>query len=56
MCVWPYDHITVHADRYFTLSGVHSSGQSLKTQAGLQPTTYTEERAVGGLFLTPRDF
>lgn len=40
---------------YFPLSGVHSSGQRLKTQAGLQLTSVTEDRAISGLFLTVQD-
>lgn len=44
--------MTEPADRPFSLSRLHSSGQRLKTQAGLQLTPVTEEKADGGLFLT----
>lgn len=44
------------ADRAFPLSRLHSSGQRLKAQAGLQLTSVTEEKADGGLFLNAWDY
>lgn len=42
-------------DRPFPLSRLHSSGQGLKTQAGLQQIPVTEEKAECGSFLTISD-
>lgn len=46
-----HDHITELADRPFSLSRLHSSGQRLKIQVGLQQTSVTEKRAECGIFL-----
>lgn len=37
-------HMTEPADRPFSLSRLHSSGQRLKTQAGLQKTHIAKEK------------